>query len=94
MSDVKKQLAKGFKDVSKLYSYLEDLCVNKDTTFIMYHNGDDYCIPDIVATLLGGSGMTKDEVILAVGGVIFDESEDENVCINGNLYYYDDLHIL
>lgn len=67
---------------------------NNDYTLVVFCNGDPDSDVFIVGKLLGGSGMTKDEIITAIGGIFLNDSEDENVQIGDDLYYYEDLRIL
>lgn len=67
---------------------------NKGYTLVVFCNGDPGFDVFTVGKLLGGNGMTKDEIITAIGGIILNDSEDENVQIGDDLYYYEDLHIL
>lgn len=52
---------------------------------------------ETVAEILGGNNMTLDEAIEFVGEIINDENDDryyhdgQNVIINGERYWYDDL---
>lgn len=52
---------------------------------------------EIVAEILGGNNMTLDEAIEFVGEIINDENDDryyhdgQNVIINGERYWYEDL---
>lgn len=46
---------------------------------------------EVIATLTTNRSMTLDEIIEAVGGTIHNDREDENVEINGNWYYYEEL---
>ena len=52
---------------------------------------------EVVASILGGNNMTLDEAIEFVGEIINDTTDErwsddgDNVIINGNRYWYDDL---
>lgn len=48
---------------------------------------------ETVASILTNHGMSLDEAICLVG-TIHPEREDENVEINGEWYYYDDLRLV
>ena len=50
---------------------------------------------EIVAKILTNHSMTLDEAINLVGEIINPENPwDENVLIDGNWYYYDDLDLV
>ena len=52
---------------------------------------------EIVATILGGNNLTLDEAINLVGEIINDTEDErwsddgDNVIINGDRYWYEDL---
>lgn len=48
---------------------------------------------EIIAEITTNHSMTLDEAINLVGE-IYQQNEEENVLINGNWYYYDDLDIV
>lgn len=48
---------------------------------------------EIVAEIMTNHSMTLDEAINLVGE-IYQQNEDENVLIDGNWYYYDDLDMV
>ena len=55
---------------------------------------------ETVAEILGGNRMTLDEAINFVGEIINDENDErfsndgDNVIINGERYWYEDLEII
>lgn len=55
---------------------------------------------ETVAEILGGNRMTLDEAINFVGEIINDENDErfnddgDNVIINGERYWYEDLDII
>lgn len=55
---------------------------------------------ETVATIIGGENLTLDEAINLVGEIINDTTDDrwsddgDNVIINGNRYWYEDLELV
>lgn len=55
---------------------------------------------EIVATILGGNNLTLDEAINLVGEIINDTEDErwsddgDNVIINGDRYWYEDLAVI